>query len=167
MLVKLGVYCPVNTADKLRKVMFSAGAGRISDYSNCSFNISGKGTFKPGINSKPYVGKIGETHQEDEIKIEVILLRNLLDSVLEQVKKHHPYEEVAYDVYSLENTSDIGSGLIGELENEIDAVDFLKTLKVKMNTQNDKGIPEFVKIKSRKWRCAGGLVVFYLVRQLI
>jgi dinuclear metal center YbgI/SA1388 family protein len=135
LLVKLSVYCPVNAADELRKVIFSAGAGHISDYSNCSFNILGKGTFKPGIDSKPYVGKVGETHQEDEIKIEVILLKNLLDSVLEHVKEHHPYEEVAYDVYSLENKSDIGSGLIGELENEIDAVEFLKTLKVKMNTK--------------------------------
>ena len=161
LLIKLSVYCPVNAAEKLRKVMFDAGAGRISDYSNCSFNISGKGTFKPGLNSKPYVGKVGETHQEDEIKIEVILLEYLLDSVLEQVKEHHPYEEVAYDVYSLENTSDIGSGLIGELEKEIDALDFLKILKEKMNTKMIRHTA-ICKNKIKKVALCGGAGSFLL-----
>ena len=135
LLVKLAVFSPKASAEKIREVLFNSGAGHISDYSNCSFNVLGKGTFKPGENANPFVGKIGETHHEDEVKIEVVISKHLLNSTMEQVRIHHPYEEVAYDVLPLENTSNVGSGLIGELESEIDVNEFLAQLKQKMNVK--------------------------------
>ena len=165
MLIKLNVFCPKKDAEKIRNVLFDSGAGHISDYSNCSFNIEGKGTFKAGVNSNPYIGKIGETHQEDEVKIEVILLKHLLSSALEQVKKHHPYEEVAYDVYSLENKSDVGAGLIGELENEIDTIEFLNLLKEKMQVKIIRHT-KICKNKIQKIALCGGSGSFLLSKAI-
>ncbi len=135
LLVKLVVFCPNTSSEKVRKAMFDAGAGTIGDYSNCSFNSNGEGTFFPGDSSTPYVGKVGKLHKESEIKTEVILPKHLLSGVLDAMRKAHPYEEVAFDVYPLENTFNVGSGLIGELEKPIDALEFFKKIKNQLNTQ--------------------------------
>jgi hypothetical protein len=115
--------------------MFSAGAGSIGGYSECSFNAKGVGTFKAGENTNPVIGNIGEQHHENEIKIESIVENHKLKNVINALINAHPYEEVAYDVYPLKNElQTIGSGLIGELDQEEDAISFLKRLKIDLKT---------------------------------
>ena len=84
-LKKLIVYVPKSHAEKLRHTILDAGAGHIGEYDQCSFNIEGKGTFRALKNSKPYVGKIGEIHTEDEIRIETIFPPHLQNEILHQL----------------------------------------------------------------------------------
>lgn len=135
LLNKLVVFCPVNYANEVRNAMFENGAGAIGDYKECSFNSNGEGTFKPLTGAKPFVGNKNESHIESEIKIEVIVESHLLSRVLSAMFTSHPYEEVAYDLLKLENRLEtVGSGLIGELDEEIDEITFLKNVKVDLKT---------------------------------
>jgi hypothetical protein len=130
ILQKLVTFCPVTHADSVREVLFAAGAGHIGNYDSCSFNASGQGTFRAGNGANPFVGEIGELHFEDEIRIETIFPAFLQSKVINVLLRTHPYEEVAYDIYNLDNSyNGAGSGMIGELAEETGAREFL--LKVK------------------------------------
>lgn len=136
LLKKLVTYCPTNQAKQVREAMFTAGAGKIGDYSNCSFNTEGFGTFKPGDNTNAFVGQIGVQHQEPETKIEIIYPINLERQILIALHESHPYEEIAYDLFSLTNTSpQIGSGMIGWLEIESDELEFLKLAQTRLGAK--------------------------------
>lgn len=129
-LRKLVVFCPKNHADKVRSAIFEAGAGFIGNYDCCSFNIEGKGSFRAMENANPFVGEIGKIHLEEEVRIETIYPVFIENQIVSAMLKAHPYEEVAYDIYKLENTSDaMGAGIIGDLEVETDELEFLKNLK--------------------------------------
>src|SRR6188768_1669443 len=129
-LKKLFTFIPTTHADKVRQAIFDAGGGHIGNYEECSFNADGFGTFKGGVNTDPYVGKPGELHRENEIKVEVIFPAWLESRILKGLLAAHPYEEVAYDIVRLDNRfSSIGSGVIGELKEPIDETSFLKALK--------------------------------------
>jgi len=131
-LKKLVVYVPVAHQDKLRKALFSAGAGHIGQYDSCSFNLEGKGTFRAQEGAVPYVGQLGELHTENEVRIETIFPKHLQFLVVEALKNNHPYEEVAYDIYSLEQTNaQIGLGAIGYLPHPMPEIDFLHLIKEK------------------------------------
>ncbi len=130
LLRKIVTFCPVDKAEQVRNAMFKAGAGTIGNYDNCSFNSQGLGSFKAGKNTNPYVGEIGKLHYEDEIKIETIFPVNKESEIIDALLKAHPYEEVAYDIYPLENKYyNIGAGMIGELEFAEDEFSFLKKVK--------------------------------------
>ncbi len=130
ILKKLITFSPIDKAEELRKVLFSAGAGHLGKYSECSFNTEGTGTFKPLEGASPNTGEIGKRNEGKEAKIEVIFPGYLEQKILMAMIEAHPYEEVAYDIISLGNSlSDVGSGLIGELENAVDEAAFLKNLK--------------------------------------
>ena len=134
LLKKLFTFVPVEYAEKVRNAIFVAGAGQISNYSECSFNSEGTGTYKAGEGSNPFTGKIGERHNEPEIKMEVIFPAWLEKAVYNAMIAAHPYEEVAYDIVALENTSlQIGSGLIGELPEPVTEAAFLSNIKEKFN----------------------------------
>ncbi len=135
LLSKIVTYCPIEKSGDVRHAMFKAGAGNIGNYSECSFNVEGTGTFKAGDNTNPHVGEIGVQHHESEIRIEAIVPNYKLASVIESLIEAHPYEEVAYDVYELKNThTRVGSGVVGELESEQDEATFLNNLKKDLNT---------------------------------
>lgn len=130
MLKKLVTFCPEKNADEVRNALFSAGAGSIGNYSECSFNTAGSGSFKASEGAEPYVGEIGERHYEKEVRIEVIFSSYTEKKLIAQLKKSHPYEEVAYDIYPLNNIrNDVGSGLVGTLEEEITEAGLLALLK--------------------------------------
>jgi len=127
MLKKLFTFVPAAQAEQVRNAIFEAGAGHIGNYSEVSFNAPGFGTFKAGDGANPFVGKLGERHSEEEIKMEIIFPAFLENGIISAIKAVHPYEEVAYDCVSLSNqNSGIGSGLIGDLKDEIDEAGFLK-----------------------------------------
>jgi dinuclear metal center YbgI/SA1388 family protein len=134
-LKKLITFCPEADADTVRNAMFSAGAGSIGNYDECSFNAIGTGTFRAGEGSNPYVGEPGKQHQEKETKIEVVYLSYLESGLINALKMAHPYEEPAYDLISLTNENKMtGSGLVGELETEMTEMEFLQNLKKEMKT---------------------------------
>ena len=131
-LRKLYTFVPAVHADMVRQAIFEAGGGHIGNYDECSFNAEGFGTFRAGKNSNPFVGKPGESHKENEIKLEVIFPAWLESKIIRGLLSAHPYEEVAYDIVKLENRfSSVGSGMIGELDEPIDETAFLKLLKEK------------------------------------
>ena len=128
-LKKLVVYVPLSAADAVRNAMFEAGAGCIGNYDSCSFNAQGQGSFRAGETAHPYVGEIGKVHFEDEVRIETVVPKHALNQVIAAMLKVHPYEEVAYDVFALENEfQQAGAGMIGEFENPMEETDFLELI---------------------------------------
>jgi len=133
---KLTTYAPTDVAENVRLALFKAGAGNIGKYNNCSFNYDGLGTYKGGENSSPTIGEKGVLQAENEMCISVIFEKHKEGKILSALFNSHPYEEVAYEIVSLDNKNqDIGLGMIGELENSISESDFLQLLKEKMNTK--------------------------------
>jgi dinuclear metal center YbgI/SA1388 family protein len=129
-LKKLFTFAPHDKAAAVRAAIFEAGGGYIGNYSECSFNADGTGTFKAGNDTNPYVGSIGEQHHEPETKIEVIFPAWLESKIISAMKKAHPYEEVAFDVVGLANQHPgIGSGMIGQLPAPEDEKTFLARVK--------------------------------------
>lgn len=134
-LLKLVTFAPTEHAVQVRDALFDAGAGAIGNYDRCSYTCSGTGSFRGNEHTDPFVGKKGEVHLEQEERIEVIMPSYLSGKVITAMKSAHPYEEVAYDLYPLLNEwSEVGYGLIGELPEEMDALQFLQGLKISMNT---------------------------------
>jgi dinuclear metal center YbgI/SA1388 family protein len=129
-LRKLVFFVPVNHADKVRSKIFEAGAGHIGNYDQCSFNTQGEGTFRGSEDSNPFAGKRGEFHIEKEIRVETIYPVHRESSVIRAMLDAHPYEEVAYDIYPLENIyKQAGSGMAGELPEPLSETVFLEKLK--------------------------------------
>lgn len=131
---KLVTYVPTKEASNLRNALFESGAGSIGNYDNCSFNIAGKGTFKGDENSNPSIGKKGKIHTEEETQIGITFPAHLESGILNALFENHSYEEVAYEVSTLENTNQrLGLGMVGELEQEMKEMDFLELVKEKFH----------------------------------
>jgi dinuclear metal center YbgI/SA1388 family protein len=136
MLRRLITFAPIDKAEQVRQAVFAAGAGHIGKYAECSFNSNGTGTFKAEQGADPYVGEIGKRHDEHETKIEIVYPFYLEDQVVKALIDNHPYEEVAYDIFTMENVHfGIGAGIIGELRNPVTEKDFLKFLSQAFNAQ--------------------------------
>ncbi len=129
-LMKLVVYVPVAETEKVKQAIFDAGGGNIGNYSECSFNSTGMGSFKPTLGANPVLGEIGKREEVKENKVEVIFPVYLKDSIIKAMKEAHSYEEVAYDLVALANQlQTVGSGLIGELPVSMEEAKFLLFLK--------------------------------------
>ncbi|MEC3905470.1 Nif3-like dinuclear metal center hexameric protein [Tamlana sp. 2201CG12-4] len=132
---KLTTYAPQKEAEDLRIALFAAGAGSIGNYNDCSFNVDGVGTFNGNEASNPTKGKKGSIHKEAETKITVTFSKHLETNILQALFKNHSYEEVAYEVTTIENKNqNIGMGMIGELTKSMDESSFLNYVKNKMKT---------------------------------
>lgn len=130
---KLTTYVPKVNADTLKQSLFNIGAGNIGNYDNCSFSSEGIGTFKGNANSNPVIGEIGKLQQEDETQINITFHKHLESLVLKTLFETHPYEEVAYEITTLNNTNQhIGMGMIADLEPSQPEEDFLNFVKNKM-----------------------------------
>ena len=156
-LNKLVVFCPESHAEIVRNSMLEAGAGHIGNYSHCSFNTEGTGSFKAGEGANPFVGEIDKIHFENEVRIETILPKWMISKVLNAMLQVHPYEEVAYDIYPLTNKSEnIGSGMIGELEKETGVEEFLQTVKETLQATHLRHSPFHDGGKVKKVAICGG-----------
>ena len=125
-LRKLVVYVPLVAVEQVRDAMFESGAGCIGNYDSCSFNANGQGSFRAGETAHPFVGEVGKLHFEDEVRVETVVPKHALNHVISAMLKVHPYEEVAYDVYALENEfQQAGAGMVGEFENAMEETGFL------------------------------------------
>ncbi|MBW6479440.1 MAG: Nif3-like dinuclear metal center hexameric protein [Bacteroidales bacterium] len=130
LLKKLITFCPTDHAEKVRAAIFQAGAGVIGEYDCCSFNLDGKGSFRAGDAADPFVGEKGQIHYEPEVRIETILPEWLESRVVSAMIDAHPYEEVAFDVYPLDNSfNKVGPGMIGNLTKPVSEKDFLNMIK--------------------------------------
>lgn len=162
ILKKLYTYVPFKHTEQVLDALFEAGAGNISNYSECSYKVAGEGTFKANEDAQPFVGQAHTRHTEPEHKIEVIYPDYLERKVLAALQSSHPYEEVAYELISLDNQhANIGAGMIGELETAMDSMDFLHELKEKMNTPLIRHTQP-VKEKVQKIAICGGAGSFLL-----
>lgn len=167
LLKKLVTFAPPDRAEHIRNALFEAGAGSIGKYSECSFNMEGTGTFKPGEGADPYVGTIGERHEEKELKIEVIFHAYLQHKVTAAMIKAHPYEEVAYDILPLGNyLSDVGSGMIGDLATPVTEVQLLELIRLAFGLKVIRHSP-FSGKKIKKIAFCGGAGSFLLPAALL
>lgn len=129
-LLKLVTFVPKSHADIVRNTLFAVGCGHIGNYDNCSYNLEGMGTFRALDGTSPFCGEKGEFHKENEIRIETILYSYNKNAILKTLLEVHPYEEPAYDFYSLDNKCNtVGAGVIGELEEPQTELEFIKRIK--------------------------------------
>lgn len=166
VLKKLFTFVPVGHTEAVKQALFDAGGGYIGQYSECSFAVKGSGTFKAGEGTHPFVGSQGTRHTEEENKLEVIFPAWLESRLVRALLSAHPYEEVAYDIVSLDNHHPrVGSGLIGELPEPMKEQDFLRLvkerfgLKVLRHTALDN---RFI----QKVACCGGAGSFLITNSL-
>jgi len=135
-LKKLVTFVPTADADRVRKAIFEAGAGHLGNYDLCSFNQTGSGSFRGNDQSNPYIGEKNQLHLEEETRIETIFPKHIQSKVIQALLQAHPYEEVAYDIYPLDNEyMQSGIGMIGELSLPMNESEFLCKLKKTFNCQ--------------------------------
>jgi dinuclear metal center YbgI/SA1388 family protein len=133
---KLVTFVPIDNVDQVRDALFNAGAGEIGNYENCSFISEGIGTYKGNENANPVIGERFELVAATELKIEVTFEKHLQGKILKALFENHVYEEVAYEVYDLQNThQNIGLGRVGTLETALSEMDFLKLVKEKLQCE--------------------------------
>ncbi|HRG37532.1 MAG TPA: Nif3-like dinuclear metal center hexameric protein [Bacteroidia bacterium] len=136
VLKRLITYVPKENAEELRIALFNAGGGMVGNYNECSFNTTGTGTFKALDGANPYIGTVGKRFEGEEIKVEMVYPQYAESKIVTALLKAHPYEEVAYDLIALSNSSSlVGAGMVGELATEMDEMAFLRELKSKMKVE--------------------------------
>ncbi|WP_017755812.1 Nif3-like dinuclear metal center hexameric protein [Calidifontibacillus oryziterrae] len=135
-LKKLVVFVPEDYADQVRDAISAAGAGHIGNYSHCTYNLDGVGTFLPLDGTNPYIGKKGRLEKVNEVRIETILPNSIQTKVVRAILNTHPYEEPAYDIYPLENKGELlGLGRIGYLPEEMTLRHFASYVKKSLDVQ--------------------------------
>lgn len=137
VLYKLAVYVPNSHVDILRNALGESGAGHIGNYSHCTFNSEGIGNFKPLDGSNPFIGNEGLIESVNEVKIETIVPQKILGGVISKMISAHPYEEVAYDLYKLENKGrSVGLGRISKLNESTTLEKLSNLIKEKLNMKH-------------------------------
>lgn len=138
-LYKLVVFIPRDYTSRIRTALGNSGAGFIGNYSHCTFSVSGKGTFKPGEETDPFIGEKGRLTEVEEDRLETIVPERKLGKILKSLRESHPYEEIAYDLYLLEDSGEaVGLGRIGELSSKITLKETAVFLKDKLDVQELK-----------------------------
>jgi dinuclear metal center YbgI/SA1388 family protein len=128
-LLKLVTWIPEEYLESVREAVFNAGAGVIGGYDECSFSVTGTGSYRGGENTNPFAGDRGELHFEKEVRFETVIPTHLKNNVIKALTDAHPYEEVAYDIIALENSYDeAGLGCVGELPEAVDELEFIRSV---------------------------------------
>jgi hypothetical protein len=133
--MKLTTFIPLEATQSVLNALYEAGAGQIGEYKNCSFRTQGIGTFLPTGEAQPYIGKLGQAEEVNENRVEVIFPSFLERQVMAALQKSHPYEEIAYYLQALENENqEVGAGIVGNLAEPMNELDFLNFLKQTIKT---------------------------------
>ncbi|NCA20877.1 MAG: Nif3-like dinuclear metal center hexameric protein, partial [Crocinitomicaceae bacterium] len=165
-LSKLTVFAPKDALVNLDEAIFKAGGGQIGNYSECHFRTEGVGTFKGNENSNPQIGTQNMRESVEEFRVEYLVSNYNLRTVLNAMYAAHPYEEVAYEIYPIQNSNQFeGAAMIGELENELDEIEFLTQLKKTFNCGAIRHTQLFGK-KIKKVAICGGSGSFLLSKAL-
>jgi len=129
-LVKLAVFVPLGHVDRVHEALRSTGAGVIGEYAGCTFNTPGIGTFTASTSANPYVGTTGKPENAEEVRVEAVVPRALIRTTVAAVRKVHPYDEMAYDVFPVENPDPTyGIGAVGTLARPLSLAAFLRRVK--------------------------------------
>ncbi len=161
-LYKVVVFVPVGYEDEVRQAMCSQGAGWIGGYSDCTFQLEGTGTFRPLEGTSPFIGETGQLEKASEFRIETIVPQKKLKKVLKGMVAAHPYEEVAYDVYPLENKGvKMGLGRVGKLPEPLTLADFAQKVKDCLDLEVVKVTGDPERSISKVALC-GGSAMFFL-----
>ncbi|MBT9173382.1 MAG: GTP cyclohydrolase 1 type 2 [Syntrophomonadaceae bacterium] len=135
-LEKIVVFVPKGHEDNVRQAMSAAGAGWVGNYSHCTFQVSGTGTFMPQAGTDPFIGEQGKLAKAAELRMETVFPASLRARVVGAMRKAHPYEEVAYDLYTLQNEGQpVGFGRVGRI-NECTLDRFADAVKDKLAVRN-------------------------------
>jgi dinuclear metal center YbgI/SA1388 family protein len=135
ILRKIVTFVPRDHVEEVAAAMAEAGAGRIGNYDHCSFRLEGIGTFRGNTKANPAIGMRGRLERTPEMRLEMIAPEWAVEPVLHAMRRAHPYEEVAYDVYTLENASDeFGIGVTGTLHHPVQLSTFLARIKRQLKT---------------------------------
>ncbi len=162
-LKKLVTYIPKTHLETLRTALSNAGAGALGNYDCCSFESTGTGTFRGNAESNPFIGQAGQLSHEIEHRLEVIFPVYLQHKIVEALKKNHPYEEIAYDIYALDNSFEsVGLGMIGNLDSEMDVNTFLSWVKNCLQTNSIRFVNSQPHRKIKKVAVCGGVGHFLL-----
>lgn len=154
--VKLVTFLPPAHADALRTAVCDAGAGRIGEYTQCTFSAAGVGTFQPGETSRPFSGRKEALNKEEELRFETVVPSSRIPQVLEALFKAHPYETPAYDLVPLENRiPGIGLGMRGTLGSETSLREFALQVVERLDCGTVRVIGE-LKRKVRRVGVIGG-----------
>ncbi|NHE59660.1 Nif3-like dinuclear metal center hexameric protein [Cyclobacterium plantarum] len=166
VLTKLTTFIPKEKAGEVLQALYKAGAGNIGNYSHCSFQTEGQGSFLPMENAQPSIGSRGKEEMVTEKRVELMFPSHLQSKIIHELKVAHPYEEVAYYLHPLENEhQDVGSGMIGHLPEPLSGMDFLEHLKKSMGLQVLKHTAILDKKVSKVALC-GGAGIFLLGRAI-
>jgi dinuclear metal center protein, YbgI/SA1388 family len=159
---KVVVFTPEQSLQQVRNAMARAGAGVIGDYSECSFGLSGKGTFKPGPGADPFLGRPAEFIEAPEIRLEMLVKKRDLSGVISAARAHHPYEEPAIDVYPLMGTAEHGMGRVGMLAKPLVFRDLAQKVKERLGANEIRLVGEPEKIIKKMAICSGsgGSLIF-------
>lgn len=153
---KLVVFVPSSHADAVREALGNCGAGHIGNYSRCTFNSTGTGTFLPLKGTDPYIGTQGELEKAEEVRIETIIPVSLQRAAVQAMLAAHPYEEVAYDIYPLDNEGNVlGLGKLGKLPQEMTLEQFAQHVKERLNVEGVRVVGN-LQDKVRKVAVLGG-----------
>jgi dinuclear metal center YbgI/SA1388 family protein len=136
LLKKLVTYIPIDHFEAVRDALYMVGCGHIGNYDCCGFGIAGQGNFRPLQNASPFFGKVGELEEVEEIRLETIVVAGMEDIAIETLKRAHPYEEVAYDLYPVEQLPvmkglvwGLGYGFVAELKKPMSYEAFTRKVK--------------------------------------
>lgn len=155
-LMQISWYVPESHLEVTQKAVFAAGAGSLPPYDQCSFYHSGTGSFRPLEGASPFIGKIGEKSEEKEIKVSAVLNKGEEIKILKALFNSHPYESVAYELISLQNSNQsIGLGRYGDLKKSMEIQDFLTFVKEKFHVPFLKHSP-FINKKIQRVGVLGG-----------
>jgi dinuclear metal center YbgI/SA1388 family protein len=136
VFAKLAVFVPKTHLEKVRDAVCAAGAGKIGRYDTCAFSVDGEGTFRAGEGANPFLGKRGKLERVEEVRLETIFPRGLKKKVLAALRASHPYEEIAYDLYRVEQepaavglVSGLGYGVYGDFPKPVPFAEIARRVK--------------------------------------
>jgi len=155
-MLKIAVFVPEKDANAVASAMADSGAGVIGEYKSCSFRVSGKGTFRGSKHSRPTIGKPLRLEEVDEVRLEMAVPRSRVTAVVAAMESAHPYEEVAYDLYTLENGNpNFGMGAIGNLVRPTTIRSFLGLVKRTLHADSLRFTGAFSQKVKRVAVCGG------------
>ncbi|RMB64187.1 Nif3-like dinuclear metal center hexameric protein [Dokdonia sinensis] len=132
---KLVTYVPHASAKGVSQALFTAGAGQVGNYDECSFSVAGSGTFRASEKANPVIGEKGKQHTEPETQLNITFEKRFQSQILKALFTNHPYEEVAYEITNLENKNqNLGMGMVGLLPEALSEDEFLSLIKNKFKT---------------------------------
>lgn len=165
-LSKLVVFVPKSHHQEVLDAVLGAGAGWIGNYSHCSFNIEGFGTYVPREGSSPFQGKEGQMERANEVRIETIVPHTIRNKVVAAMLKAHPYEEVAYDLYSMDlKGRSLGLGRVGKLKEPLTLAELVEVVKEKLDVPHVRVVGELDRT-IRKAAVIGGSGGRYMMKAL-